>query len=419
MATSLIWPRFGGVVPLVTLFGARSIFPVLRAVLVLAVASTAGVENFARFAGALVLVETMRLVYDFGLDTVAVRLMSRPGGVWRRSLVSLGQTKLILWWVAIVINFGILKWVVFPDALGSSLTLAMLGAAPMLLNLSLVTLQARSWIGVWFIPIVALAVGALALVWFALRHFPIEQAFLWYCVLEYVILAAFLGMTCLSVRHEWRGWHRMGCRFSIRRCLPYLRRGWVVCSGQLSALAYGKFDVVLVTVFAASAVASSYLFVQRIYEVSLFFVGGIASVMFSHLVKMGDPGNRSWRRSLVRWGAVFGMAGALVVLMFWVVLPLSWTFVTKMPVSAAALLWPFGAIALLALLNQFVTAVLNSLGKFRSLRSINFLNLLMILVAGSMAFFHGGPVSLLMAVAAVYLVSLVLQTRVLRQTLKG
>jgi hypothetical protein len=75
----------------------------------------------------------------------------------------------------------------------------------------------------------------------------------------------------------------------------------------------------------------------------------------------------------------------------------------------------FGVIAVIAVVTQYLTGLLNSLGFFSAISRVKLLNLCLFVTGGSIAFYLYAIPGLLLFCSAVYLASGVLQALALRQ----
>ena len=270
-------------------------------------------------------------------------------------------------------------------------------------------MQARGWLQANVLRIWTLSALLLALVCIICKWCQAYTAILAYAAIEYFGIGAFICFVSWSGNFRC---DRTGSKNRVRlsQLRRYVRRGWTICLGQLAALIYGKFDVLLVTRFSGMVIVADYLFAQRIFDLAGFITGGASSVMYSNMArKIRNEPTDDWHMAARRWGTVFALLSTVVGIALWVAAPpLIRSWFPGMS-DAIPFLRLFGLIAVLIVINQFVTALLNSMGRFALLSRIAILNLFLVVFLGAPAFYFFGTTGLLLSIALVHLCSAVLQ----------
>lgn len=404
---------------LVTLFVARGLPAGSRAVLIMLLANRMDKSAFGAMAAAFVLVETLRVAFDCGQDTISIKLLSRPGKLWQRSLHAAIRIKTFTWLGGCTLDLILLRVFMSSIDAGTATAIGLIGVSQLFWNLPINLMQARGWLNESRTVLWMVCVGLPASIGLAAWVLPGYEAVRVYAFMEYVAL----GAMALIARHAGR-LHRAGLdegrRLRGRQLSLYLRRGWNVCVGQIAALTYGKFDVLLVARFAPATSVADYLFVQRFFDLANFVAGGASSVMYATIARKTGRviPSQAWTAAAKQWALAFTLLAAAVGMAFWLVGPvLIRTFFPRMS-GAVGIIYLFGIVAVLSVVNQYVTALLNSVGGYSVIARVNVVNLLMILIAGSAAFYWFGIPWLLVSIAVVYFIAPLLQGLALKQLLQ-
>lgn len=387
-----------------TLFLARGLPAGLRAIVIFTLANRADKLLFSKIAAAFALVETLRIAFDCGQDTISIKLFSRVGRIWRRAVYASVKIKACTWALGFVIDLALLLLLFGKQEYGAALAIALLGVTQIFWNVPLNLMQARGWLEEVPLQICVIAIALAVLATADARSLQPRAALATYVAIEYGGLVAFALMAHRQASKH--GEHSLLRRTNFRRkqIVLYLRRGWSVTIGQLAALANGKFDVLLVAKFSPTAVVAYYLLAQRMFDLTNFVIGGGSSVMYANVVRTLGRGAlpRAWARAAIRWATVFACMGACIGAYFWAVGPFLIRRWFPQMEGATGVLPLFGVVAVMIVVNQYLTALLNSLGRFAVISKINLINFLLILMLGSAAYYLYGIPGLLLAVAVVY-----------------
>ncbi len=399
-----------------TFFAARALPLGLRAVLIFSLARITDSETFSKIASSFAVVETFRYLFDWGQDTLSVKLLSRSGLLWLRALRLCASLKVLSWAVGLGINFILVHQFLLPNDASMALMIAALGVCPLFWNLPINVMQARGVLRanaakIWLL---ALVLFVCALVSAAAEAVP--TVLLGYVAIEYVGLVLLALIAWRSQTFSPKQW-ALSKRFTRRQIEAYGHRGGTVVVGQMAALFYGKFDVLLVINFATPATVASYLFAQRIVDLAGFLSGGVSSVMYSTMVRIASTDRVRWQLSARRWAVLFGIIAVTIGLAFWVAIPLIVVRFFANMNDARQYIVLFGLVALFAVANQFSSGLLNAVGRFGVIARLNIFNLCVLVSLGTFAFFYFGVTTMIGVIAAVYAVSAVIQFQLVRKSI--
>jgi O-antigen/teichoic acid export membrane protein len=406
----------GQVVHVATLFVARGLPAGLRAIVIFTLANRADKLLFSQMGASFALVETLRIAFDCGQDTISIRLLSRVGRIWRRALYASIWIKACTWTLGFAIDLALLMLLFGSGHYGTALAIALLGVTQIFWNVPLNLMQARGWIKEVPLPICLIAAALAVLAASDARLLQPRAAIAVYVAIEYAGLVAFALMAYRQASVHGEHFPLRAGASRRKQIVLYLRRGWSVTIGQLAALAYGKFDVLLVVKFSPTAVVAYYLLAQRMFDLTGFVIGGASSVMYANIVRTLGRGAlpRAWSRAAARWAVLFTCIAGCIGMYFWVVGPvLIERWFSRMG-GAIGVLPLFGVVAVTVVVNQYLTALLNSLGRFSVISKINVINFALILVLGSVAYYVFSIPGLLLSVAFVYASSAAMQAVALK-----
>jgi len=394
----------GKAIHVATLFLARGLPAGLRAIVIFTLANRADKLVFSKIAASFALVETLRIAFDCGQDTISIQLFSRIGRIWRRAVYASVKIKACTWALGFVIDLALLILLFGRQEYGAALAIALLGVTQIFWNVPLNLMQARGWLEEVPLQICVIAIVLAVLATADARALQPRAALAAYVAIEYGGLATFILIAYRQASMHGEHFPLRAATFRRKQIVLYLRRGWSVTIGQLAALANGKFDVLLVAKFSPTAVVAYYLLAQRMFDLTGFVTGGASSVMYANVVRTLGRGElpRAWARAAVRWAALFACIAACIGAYFWAVGPfLIRRWFSRLD-GATGVLPLFGVVAVMIVVNQYLTALLNSLGRFTVISKINLINFMLILVLGSAAFYLFRIPGLLLAVALVY-----------------
>ena len=353
----------------------RGMSGLVRIVLLLIIARKFGPVQFGQLSLALSFTEIFKVVADLGIDTIAIRRFAGGSEEKEKFLNNIVGLKVLLstvsylaapvFFILIYRNVGGINFL-FVTAISIYTTLlvnAFVSYFQAHLTMTKVIISNAIGSGVF----VVLTLGGIVL------NLPLVM----------IILAMPLAelITLILIAQLYQKHHQLNIEFDKAMAQTILRESLYVGISSIIVVTYLRLDTLMIGTYVGGKGVGEYSVAYRIVEPFLLLFSSLSLSLYASLsgswnVESGSVNRRTIQRIVVPAG-IFGLAAASILSF---VVPKFITLISAEYVHAGEVLAVLGWSVVFKAINPQLTAILNSLGKFRIITIIAANNMLLSII---------------------------------------